>query len=69
MTQLFGKEQAMLSAEDWLREFEAKNDLPTSTGEWRRITVNVSARLAKRVNAASLSSGAGTLADAAYATV
>lgn len=50
VTELFGREQAMLSAKDWLQEL-ADNDLPASTREWRRITVNVSARLAGRVNA------------------
>lgn len=50
VTKLFGSEQAKLSAEDWLCEVAAINDLPTSTEKWRRVTVDASARLARRVN-------------------
>ena len=52
VTELFGSEQAKLSAEDWLRELMAINinDLPTSTRQWRQLTVKVLARLASRVN-------------------
>lgn len=50
VTELFGKEQARLSAEDWLHELAAMNDLPRSIETWRRFTVDVSARLARRVN-------------------
>ncbi len=49
VTELFGPEQGRLSAEDWLHVLEAMNGLPTSTREWRRVTVEVWARLAKRV--------------------
>jgi hypothetical protein len=49
VTKLFGSEQAKLSAEEWLRELAAINDLPSSTEKWRRLTVDVSARLAKRL--------------------
>lgn len=56
VTELFGSEQAELSAEDWLHELAAINGLPASTREWRRITLNVSTRLATRVNAATMSS-------------
>jgi hypothetical protein len=52
--ELFGSKQARLSAEDWLDELAARNGLPASTREWRRITVEVSARLARRVNALNL---------------
>jgi alkylhydroperoxidase/carboxymuconolactone decarboxylase family protein YurZ len=55
MTELFGAEQAELSAEDWLRELDAISGLPSSTREWRRITVKVSTRVAARVNASSKS--------------
>jgi hypothetical protein len=55
VTELFGSEQAELSAEEWLRELEATDDLPASTREWRSVTAKVSARLATRVNALSLS--------------
>jgi len=48
--ELFGSEQAKLSAEDWLRELAAINCLPASTREWRSLTVNVSTRLARRVH-------------------
>jgi hypothetical protein len=52
VTELFGSEQAQLSAEDWLHELLAIsiNDLPASTREWRLLTVKVSARLASRLN-------------------
>lgn len=50
VAQLFGPEQARLSAEDWLHELTPMNGLPSSTREWRQITVFVSVRLAKRVN-------------------
>ena len=55
VTELFGLEQAELSAEDWLRELIEIDVLPTSTCEWRSITTKVSTRLAIRVNASSLS--------------
>ena len=51
----FGSEQAKLSAEDWLQELTAMENLPFSPREWRGITVNVLARLANRVNASSIS--------------
>ena len=55
VTQLFGSEQAELSSEDWLQELIEIDGLPASTHEWRLITAKVSARLAGRVNASSLS--------------
>jgi hypothetical protein len=55
VTQLFGSEQAQLSAEDWLRELREIDALPASTREWRLITAKASTRLASRVRAASLS--------------
>ena len=55
VTQLFGSEQAELSAEDWLHELIEIDGLPASTREWRLITAKVSTRLASRVNASSLS--------------
>lgn len=54
-TELFGSELAKLSAEEWLRELEATDDLPASTREWRWVTAKVSARLAYRMKALSLS--------------
>jgi hypothetical protein len=55
VTQLFGSEQAELSAEDWLRELIEIDDLPASTHEWRLITAKASTRLASRVRASSRS--------------
>jgi alkylhydroperoxidase/carboxymuconolactone decarboxylase family protein YurZ len=55
VTQLFGSEQAELSAEDWLHELIETDDLPTSAREWILITAKVSTRLASRVSASSLS--------------
>lgn len=53
VAELFGSEQAEISAEDWLRELVEIDDLPASTREWRLITARVSTRLANRVNASS----------------
>jgi hypothetical protein len=53
--QLFGREQAELSAKDWLDELAKIDGLSSSTRDWRLITVKASARLATRVNASSLS--------------
>ena len=55
INQLFGSEQAELSAEDWLQELIEIDGLPLSTREWRLLTVKVSTRLANRVSASSLS--------------
>jgi hypothetical protein len=54
VTDLFGSEQAEVSAEDWLREVVAIDRLPTSTREWRSITARVLARLVGRVTASSV---------------
>jgi hypothetical protein len=62
VSELFGSEQAQLSAEDWLQELLAINDLPASTREWRLLTVNASARLARRVSTSSVSTPFPTLA-------
>ena len=51
ITQLFGPEQAELSAEDWLHELIEIDGLPTSAREWRLITTKVLTRLASRVSA------------------
>lgn len=56
VTELFGPELAELSANEWLRELAATDGLPSSTREWRRITLNICGRLAARVNDLSLSS-------------
>jgi hypothetical protein len=48
VTELFGSEQAELSAEEWLDEFLATETLPASTCDWRLITFSASTRLASR---------------------
>ena len=50
VTELFGSEQAVLSAEDWLHELIKIDGLPASTCEWRLITAKALTRLASRVN-------------------
>jgi hypothetical protein len=55
VAQLFGSEQARLSAENWLRQLIEIDALPASIREWRLITARVSTRLASRVNASYLS--------------
>ena len=55
VTQLFGSEQAELSAEDWLQELIEIDDLPTSVPKWRSITAKASTRLPNGANASSLS--------------
>jgi alkylhydroperoxidase/carboxymuconolactone decarboxylase family protein YurZ len=55
VTQLFGSEQAELSAEDWLHELIETEGLPTSAREWRLITAKASTRLQNGVNSSSLS--------------
>jgi hypothetical protein len=49
VTELFGSEQAELSAEDWLQELTAIDALPASAREWRLITARASTRLANRL--------------------
>jgi hypothetical protein len=53
VTQLFGPEQAELSAEDWLQELIEIDALPASAREWRLITAKASTQLASRVSASS----------------
>lgn len=55
VTELYGPEQAKLSAEDWLRELNENAAIPASIRDWRLITAKVSLRLASRVGAKSLS--------------
>lgn len=51
VTELFGPEQARLSAEDWLEESELMDSPPRSISrDWRAVTVAASARLASRLN-------------------
>ncbi len=58
ITDLFGSEQAEISAQDWLDELMAIDDLATndplaSAGQWRLVTLKVLSRLAGRVSAAA----------------
>jgi hypothetical protein len=48
---LFGPEQAALAAKDWLQQLEVMAVLPASPREWRVLSIEVSTRLARRVNA------------------
>ena len=48
---LFGPEQAALAAKDWLQQLEVMALLPASPREWRVLSIEVSTRLARRVNA------------------
>ncbi|MCU1333839.1 MAG: hypothetical protein JWM08_2831 [Candidatus Angelobacter sp.] len=60
---LFGSELAELSADDWLNELLTTKALPSSTRDWRRITLKASMRLAARVNASTITSPCQTLAS------
>jgi hypothetical protein len=55
VTESYGSRLALACAEDWLRELMASDDLPTSTRQWRELTIQASARIASRVNAPSAS--------------
>jgi hypothetical protein len=51
--ELFGPEQALLAADDWLDESELTDSPPRSTcRNWRAVTVAASARLANRLTVA-----------------
>ncbi len=53
VTQLFGPEEAKLSAEDWLDESELMDSpSPSTSRHWRAVTIAASARLANRLAAA-----------------
>jgi len=54
VTELFGSEQAVRSAEDWLDELGRVDDLPASAREWRSITAKAARRLASRVQTLAL---------------
>jgi hypothetical protein len=56
--ELFGPEQAALSADDWLDESELMDRPPRSTSrDWRAVTVAASARLANRLTGTSRDGG------------
>jgi len=50
VAELFGPEQAALAAKDWLQQLEVMTDLPSSSRDWQLMSIEASARLAKRVN-------------------
>ena len=51
VAELFGPGQAALAAKDWLQQLEVMAVLPASPREWRVLSIEVSTRLARRVNA------------------
>ena len=53
--EMFGSEQAEISADDWLEELAEISVLPASALEWRQITIKASTRLARRMNISSAS--------------
>jgi hypothetical protein len=56
VAELYGAEQARLSAVDWLDQLESMNSLPGSTSrDWRLVTIGTIVRLVNRlpVNPAS----------------
>jgi hypothetical protein len=53
VTELFGPEEARLSAEEWVDESDLMDSPPRSISrDWRAVTVAASARLASRLNIA-----------------
>ena len=53
VAELFGPEQARLSAEDWLDKSDLIDSLPQSASrDWRTVTIAASAHLASRLNVA-----------------
>jgi hypothetical protein len=55
VTELFGREEAELSAEDWLDESELMDSPPVSTSRnWRAVTIAASAKLANRLASRSI---------------
>ena len=57
VTKLYGREQANLSAEDWLDESELIDSPPRSEARnWHAVTIAASARLASRLPAGDTSS-------------
>lgn len=47
--ELYGREQAEASAEDWLGVLMARCGLPRSRKEWREVSIAAAARLAGRL--------------------
>ena len=68
VTEMFGVDQARLSAEDWVREISKIASLPASPREFRTITARVASRLANRLtNFGAASIGASSLLRVASA--
>jgi hypothetical protein len=64
VTELFGPDQARLSAEEWVEEAESMDASPQPTRrDWQSVTVAASFRLAKRVNIASVRRTLGESTD------
>lgn len=60
VTELYGAEQARISAEDWIDEFESMDALPGFTArEWRLITIAAATRLVSRLNELSVYTNLG----------
>lgn len=54
VTELFGSEQARLTAKDWVEIMESLDALEDLTNrDWRQISISALARLASRLNAAA----------------
>ena len=52
VSEVYGFEEAMLAAGDWLNVFEATDELPGfAISDWRRITIAAAERLANRLSA------------------
>lgn len=68
--ELFGPEQAVRSADDWLDESELMDSPPRSTSrDWRAVTVAASARLASRLTVAREHRGLGSPADTSMSLI
>jgi hypothetical protein len=64
VTELYGREQGRLSAEDWLDESQLMDSPPRSEErDWRAVTIAASARLAGRVNVSATSAEAAQHID------
>jgi hypothetical protein len=56
VTELFGSEQARLTSEDWVEEVESLDTVEGLTNrDWRQISISALVRLARRLNASSMS--------------
>jgi len=63
VAELFGPEQATLAAKDWLQQLEVMTVLPGSPREWRALSTEASAKLAKRINANGFAASRRTRRD------